>query len=699
LGKQIGNYQIVEEIGRGGMAVVYKARQASLDRYVALKVLPAYLQHDGEFLARFQREAQAAAQFNHPNIVAIYDTGEADGLHYIAMEYLEGGSLEQRLAGRPIDLPEAERIVREVGSALDYAHGRGLVHRDIKPSNILFTVEGTAKVSDFGIVRAADGTRLTRTGVLLGTPEYMAPEQMEGEEVDWRADLYALGVVLYQMVTGVVPFRGTTPHAVMHAVIYEAPLPPREGNPGMSQAMEGVLLKALAKEPAERFQSGREMAEALGRARKGEMVVVPSSAWGAKPSPTRQSAQSLARQSVDRGAVPRRTMPGTVWVALAAVVAVGVVMWLVLSAGGARGEEAMATAQAQTRVAEEWVATAGAAAWHATQTAVAAATEIDAAVQLTADAMGTRMASEATQTVLAHPTDTPVPMRTPKPTSTLAPSSTDTATPVPLPPAIVFAAVPTGTEFEGGEFDIYTMDRTGGQRTRLLNHEAGVQETWPIWLPDKKRIIFCRESLEGSFLWLTNADGSDRRRLYSGSGNTYPAISPDGKQLAFVSTQNGNGDIYIADLDRTYVMQLTNHPGNDFHPDWSPDGGQIVFDSNRDGNSAIYVVGVDGSNPRSLTRQTSDTDPTWSPDGRHIAFVSFRDGNGEIYVMNADGSNQRNISNNPAHDLDVGWTPNGRIVFASARDRDFEIYVMNRDGSGLVQLTDNKVDDRFPDWK
>jgi hypothetical protein len=262
------------------MAVVYKAWQPSLQRYVALKVLPPQFTFDPQFVARFQREARAAAQFNHPNIVAIHDTGEADGLHYIAMEYLEGGSLEERLAGRPMDLTEAERIVREVGSALDYAHERGLVHRDIKPANILFTAEGTAKVSDFGIVWAADGTRLTGTGVLLGTPEYMAPEQVAGGQVDRRADLYALGVVLYRMVTGVVPFRGTTPHAVMHAVIYEAPPSPRARNPGLSRAVDGVLLKALAKEPRERFQSGWEMAEALGRARGGERVAVPSSARG-----------------------------------------------------------------------------------------------------------------------------------------------------------------------------------------------------------------------------------------------------------------------------------------------------------------------------------------------------------------------------------------------------------------------------------
>ena len=181
----------------------------------------------------------------------------------------------------------------EVGSALDYAHARGLVHRDIKPANILFTPEGVAKVTDFGIVRAADGTRITRTGVLLGTPEYMSPEQAEGEEVDRRTDLYALGVVLYQMVTGEVPFGGTTPHVVMHGVIYEPPRPPEEVVPGLPRALSGVLLKALAKVPGERFQSGGALAEAFAGARQGRTVVVPRSARVAGSPPAATAAERL----------------------------------------------------------------------------------------------------------------------------------------------------------------------------------------------------------------------------------------------------------------------------------------------------------------------------------------------------------------------------------------------------------------------
>jgi serine/threonine-protein kinase len=245
------------------MAVVYKAWQRSLERLVALKVLPDYFQHDPEFLTRFHREAKAAAKLNHANIVTIYDVGAQAGVHYIAMEYLEGGSLRNRLADGPLDLREAQRILAQIASALDYAHGHGLIHRDIKPANVLFTADGRAKVADFGIARASDVTQLTRTGVLMGTPEYMAPEQAAGGAVDHRTDLYALGVVLYQMLTGYVPFRGTTPHAILHAVIYEAPRPPRQLNPNLSPALESVVLKAVAKQPEQRFQQGGELAAAL----------------------------------------------------------------------------------------------------------------------------------------------------------------------------------------------------------------------------------------------------------------------------------------------------------------------------------------------------------------------------------------------------------------------------------------------------
>jgi hypothetical protein len=270
-GKMLGGYQILEEIGRGGMAVVYRAFQPSLNRHVAVKILPPYLALDAQFIERFVREARAAARLRHPNIVVIHDIAQQDGIHYIAMEYLEGQTLQRVIEqGGALSPVRAARITHQIASALDYAHHHGLVHRDIKPANIFVGADDHVTLTDFGIAKAASETQqLTRTGMLIGTPEYMSPEQATGSAVDGRTDLYALGVVLYQMVTGRVPFSSTTPHAVLHAVIYEPPPPPRQLNPRIPPGVEQVLLRALAKRPEERFQTGQALAQALDQARTG----------------------------------------------------------------------------------------------------------------------------------------------------------------------------------------------------------------------------------------------------------------------------------------------------------------------------------------------------------------------------------------------------------------------------------------------
>jgi serine/threonine-protein kinase len=239
IGSTLGNYQITEELGRGGMAVVYRAYQPSLNRHVAIKVLPPQLSFDPQFVERFQREARAAARLRHPNIVVIHDVGEQDGNYYIVMEYLEGRTLNQLIEQEgPLSPQRAAHIIDQVAAALDYAHQQGVVHRDVKPANIFVGKDDRVTLTDFGIAKAAtDAEQLTRTGMLMGTPEYMAPEQAEGSNVDHRTDLYSLGIVLYQMLVGRVPFRGTTPHATLHAVIYEPPPAPHQINLAVSPAV------------------------------------------------------------------------------------------------------------------------------------------------------------------------------------------------------------------------------------------------------------------------------------------------------------------------------------------------------------------------------------------------------------------------------------------------------------------------------
>jgi hypothetical protein len=264
IGQQLGPYRILQEIGRGGMSIVYKAWNTAHNRNVALKVLPPYFQHDSEFLRRFLEEARRAIPLRHIYVVETYEAGQANGYYYIAMEYMAGGSLAARLRtqGRP-SLEDATTILSQIAAALDYAHDQGLVHRDVKPSNILFDQSRQAKLADFGIAKAADQATMTLPGTLVGTPEYMSPEQAQGRPLDERTDIWSLGVVLYQMLTGRLPFGGDNPHATLYQVVHQAPLPASSLNRDLPQTVDKILAQALEKPARRRYRRAGEMAGAL----------------------------------------------------------------------------------------------------------------------------------------------------------------------------------------------------------------------------------------------------------------------------------------------------------------------------------------------------------------------------------------------------------------------------------------------------
>jgi DNA-binding beta-propeller fold protein YncE len=265
-GQTVGGYQIVEQIGRGGMATVFKAYQTSLSRFVAIKVLPALYAEDRSFRDRFQNEATAIARLRHPNILAVYDYGEHDGVPYIVTELVSGGTLQSRL-GKPLSPIEALDILRPIASALDYSHSRGIIHRDVKPSNVLLDEDGRPVLADFGVAyMLASTARLTGTGLAVGTPAYMAPEQAAGGQLGAATDIYALTVVLYEMLTGEVPFHGDTPLSVAVAHMHTPPPLPRERQPSISEAVQNVVLTGLAKTPGQRFPAAGALVTALDAA-------------------------------------------------------------------------------------------------------------------------------------------------------------------------------------------------------------------------------------------------------------------------------------------------------------------------------------------------------------------------------------------------------------------------------------------------
>jgi serine/threonine-protein kinase len=363
------------------MASVFKAYQPALDRYVAIKVLPPYYAHEAGFSERFEREAKAVAQLTHHHILPIYDYGQEGDLSYIVMQYVEGGTLKDMM-GRPMPLDKAVRYIGEIASALDYAHEMGILHRDVKPANVLIDRKrkGWSLLSDFGLARMVEGTsHLTGSGVGVGTPQYMPPEQGQGIKVDYRADIYSLGVVLYEMATGQVPFDAETPLAVVLKHITD-PLPlPSTVNPDMPEGVERVILKAIAKEPDDRYSSAGEMAAALREAVGGEAIAIPPPAEAmveAEAIPPRAAeitpplaAPGVALPSSEEVSPPPAVTPapiapprrrGLLWLVMigglalagiaAALVLVGV---LVMRAGQTPRQQAEATAQAAETLAAQ----------------------------------------------------------------------------------------------------------------------------------------------------------------------------------------------------------------------------------------------------------------------------------------------------------------------------------------------------------
>ena len=334
-------YRVEARIGQGGMAEVYRGFDPALDRTVAIKVLLPPYDRDAGFVARFRREAQAAARLSHPNIVGVYDTGADGETQYIVMEYIEGRTLASFLAGGGKPTPmQAVELGDKIAGALAAAHAQGIVHRDIKPANVMVTREGAVKVMDFGIARLQSDATAPQTSSVIGTPAYFSPEQAQGLPVDSRSDIYSLGCVLYELLAHRPPFTGDTPVAIAYKQVNESPVPPSQVNPDVPPALDAVVMKCMAKNPANRYQSAAELSADLDRVRKGQDVeATPLLAVGAAGAAT----QVIARQ-------PTQVMPPPepedssrkVWLG----VLIALLVFLILAGGGYLLAKALNTPEA-----------------------------------------------------------------------------------------------------------------------------------------------------------------------------------------------------------------------------------------------------------------------------------------------------------------------------------------------------------------
>jgi serine/threonine-protein kinase len=442
-------YELLGQIGEGGAAIVYRARDLRLDRVVALKVLREAFGGDSEFQRRFQREARIAASLNHPNIVDVYDFGQTDRTYYIAMEYLEGGNLKDRIrrAGR-LPTAEARDVAQQVLSALAAAHARGLVHRDVKPQNVLLDGTGTAKLTDFGIAHGPDAVEMTQVGMTIGTAAYIAPEQATGGVVGPATDVYGAGILLYEMLTGRPPFEGGTPFEVAYRQVNEPVPRPSSLAAGVPPDVEAIALKALEKDPLDRFGSAEEMSQALSR---GFAVDVGTT----QPMQTVRMPRVAPVRPAPAVGYPPTARPGTLAEpparprgATALIVTLGVVGGLALLAlllaliaqevglfgGGSRTPLPSPTATPQATP----TAPAKAVVAPPTVTATTTPTETTSptgTTTATATATATRTAAPP-PTATAAPTSAPVPTTTPVPTNTPPPPPPPTATAVPGPPTL-----------------------------------------------------------------------------------------------------------------------------------------------------------------------------------------------------------------------------------------------------------------------
>jgi len=707
----LNHYQIVRQIGAGGMGEVYEAEDTRLKRRVALKLLPPDFAGDPAVRARFEREAQAVAALNHPNIVTIYSIEESADTRFLTMEIIEGRTIDRLIPASGLAIADLVRYAIPVIDAVAAAHEHGVVHRDLKPANVMVTSDGRVKVLDFGIAkrivppmdRQMITTALTATvvGQIVGTAAYMSPEQAEGRAIDQRSDIFSIGVLLYEMATGTRPFRGDTTMALLSSILRDQPAPITTVRPDQPRELERLIDECLAKDPQNRPQSAKEVRDRLAALRIGEAR-----------APRRRRAALAAAGAVMIVALGLLTLRWRQSVTPPAAVGTPTFARMTYDGG-------IKVSPSLSPDGRSIVYAASAEPWHPH----IYLHHLDGS-GATIDLSGNATWSDST------------PAFSPDGRS------------------IAFASSREGSN------GLFVMSANGEGARRLVN--GGID---PSWTPDGREIVYSTETGRDpdgreapSELWAVEIATGNRRRV-AATDAVDPHVSPDGRYVAFWALPvNASGtlfagadrDVWVQPLASGQRVRITASESSDWNPAWSPDGRFLYFSSDRGGAMNIWRVAIDrttggpsgdpvpitapapfvgdmsfgadgtlvftaydydtavraiafdaasgvvvGAARDVLRSHRSWLQPDVSPDGRLITLRSFR-GQEDIWVVGVDGAGLRQVTNDPARDRGSRFAPDGTLYFYSARSGTYEFWNIRVDGSGARQLTHDKQSLNYP---